>query len=38
VYLGGSVESAEARTRAEALAAGVRGVDRVVNTLQVRGP
>ena len=36
VYLSGAVESAEARARAEALAGGVNGVARVVNTLDVR--
>jgi hyperosmotically inducible periplasmic protein len=39
VYLSGAVESAEARARAAALAGGVKGVARVVNTLDVRpGP
>ena len=39
VYLSGAVESAEARARAAGLAAGVKGVARVVNTLDVRpGP
>jgi hypothetical protein len=36
VYLSGTVESADAKERAEALSRGVRGVGRVVNTLQVR--
>ena len=36
VYLSGAVESAEARARAQALAGGVKGVARVVNTLDVR--
>ena len=36
VYLSGTVESPDQRARAEALAAGVRGVKRVVNTLEVR--
>lgn len=36
VTLSGHVASAEQRARAEALAGGVRGVGRVVNTLQVR--
>ena len=36
VYLSGAVESAEARVRAAALAGGVQGVARVVNTLEVR--
>ena len=36
VYLSGTVESAEARARAAALARGVPGVARVVNTLEVR--
>lgn len=36
VYLSGTVESADQKARAEALAAGVRGVRRVVNTLDVR--
>jgi hyperosmotically inducible protein len=37
VYLSGTVESAEQRAQAAALARGVRGVRRVVNTLDV-GP
>jgi hyperosmotically inducible protein len=37
VYLSGTVESPNQRTQAEALAKGVRGVRRVVNTLEV-GP
>lgn len=36
VYLSGTVESSDQRARAEALAGGVRGVRRVVNTLEVR--
>ena len=36
VYLSGTVPSAEQRARAEALARDVRGVDRVVNTVEVR--
>jgi hyperosmotically inducible protein len=36
VYLSGTVESEEARARAAALAGGVTGVARVVNTLEVR--
>lgn len=36
VYLSGTVVSAEQRARAEALAKGVKGVRRVVNTLEVR--
>lgn len=36
VYLSGTVASAEQRARAEALAKGVNGVRRVVNTLEVR--
>jgi osmotically-inducible protein OsmY len=36
VYLSGTVESGEARASAETLAQGVRGVARVVNTLDVR--
>ena len=36
VTLSGNVVSSEQRTRAEELATGVRGVSRVVNTLQVR--
>ena len=36
VTLSGNVVSSEQRTRAEVLATGVRGVSRVVNTLQVR--
>jgi osmotically-inducible protein OsmY len=36
VYLSGAVESAEARAQAATLAGGVRGVARVVNTLEVR--
>jgi osmotically-inducible protein OsmY len=38
VYLSGAVESPEPRARAEALAREVRGVRRVVNTLEVRPP
>ena len=38
VYLSGTVESAEPRARAEALAREVRGVRRVVNTLDVGPP
>jgi osmotically-inducible protein OsmY len=38
VYLSGAVESTEARARAAALAATVKGVARVVNTLDVRPP
>lgn len=36
VYLSGTVESLDHRARAERLAKGVRGVRRVVNTLDVR--
>ena len=36
VYLSGTVESAAAKERAEALSRGVRGVGRVVNALEVR--
>jgi osmotically-inducible protein OsmY len=36
VYLSGTVESVDQKTQAEALAKGVRGVRRVVNTLDVR--
>jgi osmotically-inducible protein OsmY len=36
VTLSGNVVSSEQRARAEELATGVRGVSRVVNTLQVR--
>jgi hyperosmotically inducible periplasmic protein len=36
VYLSGSVESAEQKAQAEAVARGVQGVRRVVNTLEVR--
>ena len=36
VYLSGAVESAEQRVRAATLARGVRGVSRVINTLEVR--
>ncbi len=36
VYLSGSVASAEQKAQAAALARGVRGVSRVVNTLEVR--
>ena len=36
VYLTGNVESADQKPRAETLARNVRGVKRVVNTLQVR--
>jgi hyperosmotically inducible protein len=35
VYLSGDVESAEQRVQAETIARGVRGVRRVVNTLDV---
>lgn len=35
VYLSGKVESPEQRAQAEAVARGVRGVRRVVNTLEV---
>ena len=35
VYLSGTVESAEQREQAETIAGGVRGVRRVVNTLEV---
>jgi hyperosmotically inducible periplasmic protein len=35
VYLSGTVESPEQRARAEEIARGVRGVRRVVNTLEV---
>lgn len=39
VYLSGPVEGPESREKAQALAGGVRGVRRVVNTLAVRpGP
>ena len=38
VYLSGTVVSAEQRTRAAALAKNVRGVRRVVNTLDVGAP
>ena len=36
VYLSGPVESSEQRVRAETVARGVRGVSRVINTLEVR--
>jgi hyperosmotically inducible periplasmic protein len=36
VYLSGTVASAEQKAQAAALARGVRGVSRVVNTLEVR--
>jgi len=36
VYLSGAVESPEQKPLAEAVAKGVRGVRRVVNTLEVR--
>ena len=36
VYLSGPVESTEQRIRAETLARSVRGVSRVINTLEVR--
>ena len=36
VYLSGPVESTGQRAQAETLARGVRGVSRVVNTLEVR--
>lgn len=36
VYLSGAVESPDERARAEALAGSVRGVRRVVNTLDVK--
>jgi osmotically-inducible protein OsmY len=36
VYLSGTVASAEQKAQAAALAKGVRGVTRVVNTLEVR--
>src|SRR5262249_31002816 len=38
VYLSGTVASREQRTRAEALSRGVRGVRRVVNTVEVATP
>jgi hyperosmotically inducible periplasmic protein len=38
VYLSGTVESPDQRARARTLAAGVRGVQRVVDTLEVRPP
>jgi osmotically-inducible protein OsmY len=38
VYLSGAVESPDQRDRARTLAAGVRGVTRVVDTLEVRPP
>jgi hyperosmotically inducible protein len=38
VYLSGTVESPDQRSRARALAAGVKGVTRVVDTLEVRRP
>jgi osmotically-inducible protein OsmY len=36
VYLSGTVASEEVRARATALATGVSGVTRVVNSLQIR--
>ena len=36
VHLSGTVVSEEQKTQAEALAKGVRGVNRVINALQVR--
>ena len=36
VYLSGNVESSEERAQAAAVARGVRGVSRVVNTVEVR--
>jgi osmotically-inducible protein OsmY len=36
VYLSGTVGTSEQRARAEVLTHGVRGVDRVVNALEVR--
>jgi hyperosmotically inducible protein len=38
VYLSGTVESGDQRVRAAELAQEVRGVKRVVNTLEVRAP
>jgi hyperosmotically inducible protein len=38
VYLSGRVESPAERERAQQLAAGVAGVQRVVNAVDVRGP
>jgi hyperosmotically inducible periplasmic protein len=38
VYLSGTVESPDQLARARTLAAGVRGVQRVVDTLEVRPP
>jgi len=38
VYLSGSVASPDQKTRAEAIAKGVPGVRRVVNTLELRPP
>jgi hyperosmotically inducible periplasmic protein len=38
VYLAGDVTSAEERARAEDVARGVDGVQRVVNAVQVRSP
>ena len=38
INLTGTVESADQRTRAEALARDVRGVRRVVNSLDVKAP
>ena len=38
VYLSGIVTSAEERARAEAVAQGVRGVKRVINTLEIGAP
>src|SRR5262245_39012796 len=36
VYLSGTVESTEEKARSETLSRGVRGVDRVVNSLEIR--
>ncbi|MBI3106946.1 MAG: BON domain-containing protein [Candidatus Rokubacteria bacterium] len=36
VYLSGTVESADQEAQAEALAKGVRGVRRIINSLDVR--
>jgi hyperosmotically inducible periplasmic protein len=38
IHLSGTVESAEQRARAESVAREVRGVRRVVNSLEVRPP
>ena len=38
VYLSGTVESQEPRVHAEVLAREIRGVRRVVNTLEIRPP